>query len=122
MKIRIRCGQIDKEAQLDDSSTAKTAYDNLPIKGSINRWGDEIYFDVPFHIGLEVDAREVVFKGEIGFWPEGDCFCIFFGKTPMSEENEIRAASKVNVFGKIIGDSTVFKGALEGQSILVEKI
>ena len=68
---------MDLKAELNSSETAKGIYNKLPIKGKINRWGDEIYFEVPVHLDLDEDfAKEVVGKGDLGFWPEGDCFCI----------------------------------------------
>ena len=46
--------------------------------------------------------------GDLGYWPPGKAFCIFFGPTPASCGSEIRPASPVNVFGKLEGDATVF--------------
>ena len=40
----------------------------------------------------------------MGYWPPGNAFCIFFGPTPSSQGDEIRAASAVNVIGKMKGD------------------
>ena len=84
-------------------------------------WGDEIYFDVPVHAGLDDTAREVVDKGDLGYWPSGPAFCIFFGPTPMSRGEEIRPASAVNVFGKVAGDLSVLKKVRSGSAIVVEK-
>ena len=121
MKIKIFANDLEVEAELEDTQSAKAVYDMLPIDGAANRWGDEIYFVVPLRINLEKDATDVVEKGDLAYWPEGSCFCIFFGKTPESTETEIKAASKVNVLGKIIGDSTAFKSVKNGDLIIVEK-
>ena len=121
MKIKIKAGNIEIEAELYDSYTDKKIYENLPIEGVVNRWGDEIYFDIPMHVELEADAKDILEKGDLGFWPSGDAFCIFFGKTPASQGDEIRAASKVNVFGKVIGDSDVLKQVKGGEKIFVLK-
>ena len=59
---------------------------------------------IPVEAGVETGAREVVQAGEIGFWPPGSAFCIFFGCTPASEGDEIRAASAVNIVGRIEGN------------------
>ena len=64
---------------------------------------------------------ERVEKGELGFWPEGDAFCIFFGPTPASTGDEIRPASAVNVFGKVIGDAAIFKQVPPGTKIIIER-
>lgn len=101
MQITISFGSVNTIAELKDTPTAKTIYNALPIEGAANRWGNEVYFVIPVNIDTEPDAKEVVDEGDIAYWPEGSCFCIFWGKTPASKSNEIRAASKVNVFGKV---------------------
>ena len=121
MKIRIFCNDIEAEAELENTQTAKAIYSSLPIDGAANRWGDEIYFVIPLRIDMEKDATEVVEKGDVAYWPEGCCFCIFFGKTPESTETDIIAASKVNIFGKIKGDPTIFKSVRNGDLVIVEK-
>ena len=63
----------------------------------------------------------MVSEGDLGYWPPGNAFCIFFGTTPVSRGDEIRPASPVNVFGKIIGDSKVFKKVSSGAKIIIEK-
>ena len=120
-KIKIFCNDIETETELENTPTAKAIYKMLPIDGAANRWGDEVYFVIPLRLELEKDATEVVEKGDIAYWPEGCCFCIFFGKTPDSTETDIRAASKVNIFGKIRGDSTVFSNVKNGDLVIVEK-
>ena len=114
MKIKITSGNTEAVAELKDTLTANTIYNALPIEGAANTWGDEIYFVVPVNLEAENDAKEVVDQGDIAYWPEGNCFCVFFGKTPASKGDEIRAASKVNVFGKIIGDAKVVKNVKNG--------
>jgi len=121
MIIKIKSKDIEAEAELNNSETAKKIYDALPFKGMINRWGQEVYFSVPIQIEEEKDAKEVVEIGDVAFWPTGNCFCIFFGKTPSSKENEPRAASNVNVFGKIKGDGTIFEKTKDGDEITISK-
>ena len=121
MKIKITSGNTEAVAELKDTLTANTIYNALPIEGAANTWGDEIYFVVPVNLEAENDAKEVVDQGDIAYWPEGNCFCVFFGKTPASKGDEIRAASKVNVFGKIIGDAKVFKNVKNGDLVVLEK-
>jgi hypothetical protein len=70
---------------------------------------------------LESDAQEVVQSGDLGYWPSGNAFCIFFGPTPMSDEGEIRPASAVNVIGKVISDEERLKEKLSEQLIGVER-
>jgi hypothetical protein len=107
-KIRIMAGAIEAMAELNNTKTAQAIWEMLPIKGRANLWGDEIYFSIPLKLKLEA-GQEVVSIGDLGYWPDGNAFCIFFGPTPVSQGDEIRPASPVTVFGKVIGDATVFK-------------
>jgi hypothetical protein len=120
-RIRIKAGAVEVAAELNDTGTAQAIWDALPITGRGNRWGEEIYFSIPVNLEAE-NAREVVASGELGYWPPGTAFCIFFGPTPMSRGEEIRPASPVNVFGKVIGDATVFKQVASGTEVSVERL
>ena len=119
-KITIRVENIKANAELNDSETAQEIWEALPIESNVNTWGDEIYFSISVKIGLE-DAKAVVSEGDLGYWPPGKAFCIFFGPTPMSQGDEIRPASPVNAFGRIMGDSKIFKKVAPGAKIIVEK-
>jgi len=120
-RIRIHSGKVEATALLDDSPTGQAIWEALPIEGQANTWGDEIYFSIPVSLELADDAREVVEVGELGYWPTGSAFCIFFGRTPASRGDEIRAASPVNVFGKVEGDATAFKKVRDGTPITLEQ-
>ena len=119
-KITVKVENIRIDAELNDSETARKIWEALPIESKVNTWGDEIYFPIPIKIGLE-NAKAVVSEGDLGYWPSGTAFCIFFGPTPMSRGEEIRPASPVNVFGRIMGDSKIFKKTTSGANIIVEK-
>ena len=121
MKIKIFFNEHEIEAELENTQTAKEIYASLPLDGAANLWGDEIYFVIPLKIDAEKDATDVVEKGDVAYWPEGCCFCIFFGKTPESTETEIKAASKVNIFGKIKGDLSILKTVKNGDLVVVER-
>jgi hypothetical protein len=119
-KIRIRAGVVEATAELNDTRTAQAIWETLPIKGRVNLWGDKIYFSIPLSLKLEA-GQEMVNIGELGYWPDGNAFCIFFGPTPVSQGDEIRPASPVAVFGKVIGDATVFKKVATGTKITVRR-
>ena len=120
-KIRIIAGELKVEAQLNESKTAQLVWEALPIEAKTNLWGEEIYFAIPVKTGLEKDGREVVSAGELGYWPPGTAFCIFFGPTPASRGDEIRAASAVNIVGKVLSDPKVFVKVKDGAKIVLEK-
>nr|WP_269479004.1 cyclophilin-like fold protein [Methanocaldococcus infernus] len=92
------------EAELYEELAPKTVrkiLEGLPIKGIVNRWGDEIYFETEVIVDEEENSKEVVELGDIAYWIPGRAICLFFGKTPISDD-KIRPASAVNVIGKII--------------------
>ena len=120
-KIRILVSELKVEAELNESKTGQLIWQALPIEAKTNLWGEEIYFAIPVKAGLEQDAREVVSAGELGYWPTGHAFCIFFGPTPASRGDEIRAASAVNVIGKILSDPKVLLKVKDGVKITLEK-
>ena len=119
-KISIRTDSITIDAELIDSRTSGIIWDSLPFEGTVNTWGLEIYFSIPVTAELE-NGQEVVSAGDIAYWPAGKAFCIFFGPTPASRENEIRAASKVNVFGKLTGNPDILRQVKGGEKIFIEK-
>ncbi len=119
-EIRITAGAVVVNAQLNDSSTATAILMALPIRGRVRTWGDEIYFPIPVDHPLAADAVEIVELGALGYWPTGKAFCIFFGLTPMSLEDEIRPASAVNVVGRVLGDTSVLKNVAEGEPVIIE--
>ncbi len=102
-RISISIGSLHFEADVYDTDTGRKVIKNLPFKGTINLWGGEVYFSIPINTELEKDARDILEEGELGFWPTGNAFCIFFGPTPVSEGQKPQSYSPVNVFGKIIG-------------------
>jgi len=121
-KIRILVSDLKVEAELNETKTAQMIWEALPIEAKANLWGEEIYFAIPVKAGLETGAREVVSAGELGYWPTGHAFCIFFGPTPASRGDEIRAASAVNIIGKLLSDPRVFLKVKDGGNIVLEKV
>ncbi len=120
-KIKISAGPVEVSARIYDTVTADKIWESLPFEEDVNIWGNEIYFSIPVQAGIEKDAREVVLNGDLGYWPTGEVFCIFFGPTPISREGEIRPASAVNVFGRIEEDTSVLSKVLSGNKLIVEK-
>jgi hypothetical protein len=123
MKIKIfseKTGPIAATLTDENKETAEAIYQALPIEANANTWGDEIYFRIPVESELG-NPKEVVEIGDLAYWPPGNAFCIFFGRTPASKGNEIRPASAVNVIGKIEGDPKIFKKVGSGDKIRIEK-
>ncbi|MCH7906219.1 MAG: hypothetical protein IIC92_04705 [Chloroflexi bacterium] len=118
-RITIRAGDVAIDGELNDSPTADMVWDALPITASASIWGDEIYFSIPVSADGDDTAQETVELGAIAYWPPGSALCLFFGPTPMSQGDEIRPASAVNVLGMIEGDPTVLRSVRPGTAIEV---
>jgi hypothetical protein len=120
-EIMITAGEISLPAELNDSPTAQQIWEALPIEGRANVWGDEIYFEIPVMASQAADARVEMEVGELGYWPVGHAFCIFFGPTPVSVDEQPRAYSPVNVLGQVLGDATQFKMVPNGTLVRLER-
>ena len=122
MEILIEAGSVKVEADLNSSPTARAVFETLPLEAAALTWGDEIYFEVPVEQGLDETARETVEKGDLGYWPTGRAFCIFFGPTPVSGKDEIRPASAVNVIGRVRGRPEDFKQVPAGTMVRLSRL
>ena len=120
-QIRIKAGSVAALAELDDTRAADVIWQALPLTSSAHTWGDEVYFSIPVDTELE-KGQEVVNSGDLGYWPPGKAFCIFFGLTPASRGNEIRPASAVEVFGRLTDEPGVFSSVKDGGKIVVERV
>jgi len=121
-RVRITAGSVQATAELNDTETAKRICAALPIEERGATWGDEIYLGIPVDCDREDDARTEVEVGDLGYWLAGSGFCIFYGRTPMSAGDKPVAASEVNVFGRIVGDPTVFRQVRSGERVLIEAV
>jgi hypothetical protein len=108
MKIRIIVGEASLEAELLENETARAIYDALPIESSYSTWGDEIYFSIPVQKDLEEGTTDVE-VGDLGYWPPGRAFCIFYGRTPASSGDKPVPASEVSPIGRVIGDAAALR-------------
>lgn len=124
MKVRITTASTGSIfAEISESlnpRTAKAIIQALPIRGHCNRWGDEIYFRTDVNVSEE-NSEQIVETGTLAYWPPGQAFCIFFGPTPASSGAEPRAASPVNVFGRVLQDFNAFKKVRNGEEITISK-
>lgn len=120
--IIIRVGDDVFQAQLNDDVTGKAIFDALPIRAEAQRWGGEIYFSIPVSCELEAGSRDVLEAGELAYWPPGKAFCIFFGPTPASQGNDIRAASAVNIVGGLEGDFSALWDVPDGAQVSIERV
>ena len=120
-QIRIKAGSVIVLAELYNTKTAEAIWQALPFSSKVSTWGDEIYFEIPVTAEQEADARAEVEVGELGYWPVGRAFCIFFGPTPVSTDERPRAYSPVNILGRVLGDATQFRGVSQGTPVRIER-
>jgi len=121
-ELQISIKDQEYRAKLTDTPTAQKLWDTLPIMGKANRWGEEIYFEIPVSAPQEPDAQEEVPLGTIAYWPAGEAFCIFFGPTPVSTGEKPRAYSPVNILGKIEGELSGLTNVQPGAKVRLCKV
>ena len=118
--IHIRIGGVSLASVLNDSPTASAIVAALPICASAHRWGDEIYFGIAVQEDRDPNARTEMEVGELGYWPPGKAFCIFFGPTPASTDDQPRAASAVNRIGRVLDDVAPLRNVPDGTEVRIE--
>jgi len=117
--INITAGDVAVQAELNDSDCAKMIAEALPIEAEAGTWGEEIYFSIDVDCPAE-DMKAAVDLGDLGYWPPGSAFCMFFGMTPMSTAEEIRPASPVVVVGSMSGAFEALKTVRAGTPVTIE--
>lgn len=120
--MKIDSNQWDIVLQGSSPKTGNQILKLLPVESEVRTWGEEIYFSIPLSLPEE-NAQSIVSLGDVAYWPEGQCFCVFFGKTPLTSTlDEIKPASPVNVFGKVLGDLESLKTVKPSVIALLERI
>lgn len=99
MKVLFKTESLEFFAEFNDTLTAKEIIQKLPIESTVSRWGDEIYFDIGFKVSAEGAAMSVDI-GDVAYWSQGKCLCIFFGPTLASTSSKPVPASPVVIVGK----------------------
>ncbi len=117
-KVNFRVGDVVIESEWRETPTAKKLLEALPIESAGSYWGGEFYFEVPVKAALEPDASDVVEPGTVAYWPAGHCLCLFWGPTPASQGSECRAASAVNLVGRVLNTEALPQ--LKGRRVRVE--
>jgi hypothetical protein len=117
--VVIKAGNVAIRARLLETPTADRIWSALPISAAAQTWGKEVYFRAPVSHDCEPGARDVVVKGEIAFWPDGDAITIAFGPTPLSKRGEIRLAGPCNVWAMALDDVHQLKSVHAGESVTV---
>lgn len=120
MRVRFTIGNSTIDSEWLDTPTARDLYAALPLETNGSYWGGEFYFETPVHAETEPGASPVVERGAVAYWPPGRCLCLFWGPTPVSKDQECRAADAVNVIGQV--DDPEALQSLQGRRVRVEPL
>ena len=118
--LTITAGGVGIQVKTLDTPTAAAIVAACPIKSSVSIWGEEVYFTTLVSVEREHDAKVVVDKGEVAYWPDGDAIAIGFGPTPISKAGEIRLASPCNIWGQALDDVQALSAINSGAEVTVE--
>ena len=119
--INLKFSNYTLNIKLRSTNTANAIKNILPFKSIVKTWGDEIYFEIPIkkNLDLESDAKDVINLGEVAYWIDGKCIAIGYGKTPISQNNEIRLAAKTNIWGDALLDIKELGKIRNGDEIII---
>lgn len=120
-RILMRTRYEQWEIELNDTISAWKIFESLPLEREINVWGGELYFAVPVSAQLE-NGRKILDEGEVAFWPEGNAFCIFFGRTPVSSTSKPEAFSPVTPVGRILGNLAALAELPDKTAVTLERV
>ncbi len=122
MQVQFESDGKKWEVTLLEGETAKRVAEKLPIQSHVQRWGQEIYFEIPkITAGSERGTFDVK-VGDLAFWPAGNCLALFFGKTPASTGSEPRPASEVILIGKTDAPADVLRSIQAGSDIYLKAV
>jgi hypothetical protein len=120
MRLRLAFPQGSLIVELADTPTARALVAAAPFDSRTQTWGDEVYFSTPVSARREKDARQLVERGTVCFWTEGNSLALPFGRTPISTDERPKLASPCNVLG-VLEDFSLLKKVRPGDPVRVEK-
>ena len=103
MKIKIKNKEYN--VSLLDNKASKQVINNLPVKGNLVRWGDEVYILVDFDIPIDKDDGKIFEIGDIIYWKSSKTgnkgIAVFFGNTPSSNKPKANDNCTCKLIGKL---------------------
>ena len=116
MKVKFTTDSVEFEAQFNNSVTASEIFEHLPLASKISTWGDEIYFEIGFKASAEGATMDVA-VGDIAYWSQGKCVCVFFGPTMASNSEKPMPASPVVIIGKTSAPASMLRKIQLGETV-----
>ena len=107
---------------LRNTKTANAIFKASPFKANIQKWGEEIFFNIPLKVDLEKEAKSVIEFGEVAFWTEGSAIAIGYGPTPISTKDEIKLVAPCNIWADSKFDKDFFRDVYEEDKVEVIRI
>ncbi len=121
-KILIKAGSVLVEGVLGETFLSEAITQLLPYCSLVNKWGDEVYIQMPLGHDISRPVGEVE-KGDIAYWPgSGGYLCLFYGRTPMSRGDKPVPVSDVEVVGRMSSNYAELAGVEPGEKISIEEI
>ena len=103
--ISITITDVVLRGELNETEAGRSLAAGLPFRVQAQRWGEEFYGNADRAFGpFGEAAQEVMEVGDLAFHDDTGWFCIFWGPTPSSQGDEIRAAFPVQKVGTVQGD------------------
>ena len=120
-KITLKTDSASIIIELFDEPAGEKLLSVLPFSSLVNTWGEEIYLEIPTSLPSDNKTLDVV-AGDVAYWPEGRCLCVFFGRTPMSKWSDKPVpASEVVVLGKVSEGLKSLRSVEEGERVTVDR-
>lgn len=118
MLLVFKAKNIGFYVKFNDSPAALEIYHSLPLDGIVSRWGDEIYFETGISASSQGQTMDVK-AGDVVYWPQGKCVCVFFGRTEASTTDKPVPASPVVVIGSTMASADELRQIHAGEPIRV---
>ena len=118
MLIVFKTDNYGFHVKFNENFAAQEMVRRLPLSGVVSKWGDEIYFETDASIPLDGQTMDVNL-GDVAYWPQGKCVCVFYGRTPASTTDKPVPASPVVVIGHTMADNEELREIKAGERIQV---
>ncbi len=118
----IQIGACSLEGSPPNTPTAKSILLALTFEGDARSSGDEVYFYAPIAVVLESEGKDVVEKGEIAFWVQGNALAFGFGATPASRGEEIRLVAPTNIGTDAGGEVVALRSGRPGTRVCISLV